>query len=93
MGLRAGSSVPTDEAMRGFSAFADTDPLVAYHADFDRLFLERAARDALGVALPRTWIDAAWLAPALLDRVSGYHRPLDDWRGSVRRGGSSGGGD
>ncbi len=74
---RAG--VPVDEAMRLFSAFAGADPLVAYHADFDRQFLERAARDALGVDLHGTWIDAAWLAPALLDRVSGYHRPLDDW--------------
>lgn len=73
---RAG--LPPAEALRLFSAFVGADPLVAYHADFDRHFLERAAREALGVRAHWTWIDAAWLAPALLDRV-GVHRPLDDW--------------
>ncbi len=66
------------EALRLFSAFAGADPLVAYHADFDRRFLEGTMREALGARARWTWIDVAWLAPALLDRV-GVHRPLDDW--------------
>ncbi len=79
------TGVPADEAMQRFSAFVGNDTLVAYHADFDRLFLERAARDALGISPRWTWIDAAWLAPALLDHDSnsnnngGHQRPLDSW--------------
>ena len=76
------TGVPADEAMRLFSAFAGTDTLVAYHADFDRQFLERAARDthATFVTAARwQWIDAAWLAPALLHSDSGNRLSLDAW--------------
>lgn len=71
--------VPADEAMRLFSAFVGKAVLVAYHADFDRQFLERAARDACGAVPQWTWIDAAWLAPALLNLDCGNRQPLDAW--------------
>jgi DNA polymerase-3 subunit epsilon len=73
------TGMPADAAMRLFSAFVGTDTLVAYHADFDRQFLERAARNSLGTVSQWTWIDAAWLAPALLNSNAGHQRPLDAW--------------
>ena len=69
------SGVQPDEALRLFSAFAGADTLVAYHADFDRQFLERA-----GCRMSRaSWIDAAWLVPALLNGQSGNRQSLDAW--------------
>ena len=73
---RAG--LPPTEALELFSAFANAAPLVAYHADFDRQFLERAMRNAPGAPMRWEWIDVAWLAPALLDQVT-VQRSLDDW--------------
>lgn len=72
---RAG--LPLAEAMCLFSAFVGADTLVAYPADFDRHFLEREHRRALGAAPHWTWIDAAWLAPALLDGALGHRQSLD----------------
>ena len=74
---RAG--MPADEAMRRFRTYAGKDMLVAYHADFDRAFLERTARDSPGVESYWEWIDVAWLAPALLNGENGHRQPLDAW--------------
>jgi DNA polymerase-3 subunit epsilon len=73
------TGMPAEEAMRAFSVFVGTDTLVAYHADFDRQFLERAARDSSVAVSQWRWIDAAWLAPALLNGDAGHRRPLDAW--------------
>ncbi len=73
---RAG--LPPAEALELFSAFANADPLVAYHAGFDRQFLARAMRKTPGAHQRWEWIDVAWLAPALLDQLI-VQRSLDDW--------------
>jgi CBS domain-containing protein len=57
---------------------AGAAPLVAYHAEFDRQFLERAMRKTLGARTRWEGIDVAWLAPALLEGVAAQ-RSLDDW--------------
>lgn len=46
----------------GFLKLARHDVLVGFHAGFDRLVLERAAREALGVRLPNAWQGLALLA-------------------------------
>lgn len=62
-----------------FLAFAGKAPLVAFHADFDRILVERAIAPALGIKPGNLWLDLALLAPALFpDQPSGA-RTLDDW--------------
>jgi DNA polymerase-3 subunit epsilon len=62
-----------------FLAFAGRAPLVAFHADFDRVLIERAAAAALGLKPDNLWLDLAVLAPALLAGPAGAARTLDDW--------------
>ena len=62
-----------------FLTFAGKDPLIAFHADFDRVLIERAARAALGAMPDNTWLDLAALAPALFPGRAGRGRALDDW--------------
>ena len=65
-------------ALMDFLAFCGKDPLVAFHAPFDRLLIERATRALLGYRPDNAWLDLALLAPALFPgRVAG--RTLDDW--------------
>jgi DNA polymerase-3 subunit epsilon len=62
-----------------FLEFSGKDPLIAFHADFDRTLIERATRAALGFSPENTWLDLAVLAPALLSRRARRARSLDDW--------------
>ena len=66
-------------ALLGFLEFAGKAPLVGFHADFDRVMIERAARRELGMAPVNTWLDLAILAPALLRRRAPAASTLDDW--------------
>lgn len=52
-------------------------PCVAFHAAFDRAFLERALKQALGVTLRSPWLDLAELGPAL--EPHSRARALDEW--------------
>lgn len=65
-------------ALLDFLAFSRKDPLVAWHAGFDRMLIERAARAALGCKPGNEWLDLAVLAPALLPGRAAA-RSLDDW--------------
>ena len=65
------------QACAAFLDYVDGAPLVAFHASFDRAFLARAVRDALGRRLEARWLDLAGLAPALNPGVRA--RALDDW--------------
>lgn len=63
-----------------FMDYIENAPLVGYHADFDRVMIDRACQSALGRTAGNPWLDLAFLAPALWgpqDRP----RPLslDDW--------------
>ena len=65
----------------GFLRFAGKAPLVGFHADFDRVAIERAAAGALGIKPRNPWLDLAFLAPAVFPRHARTARTLDDWMG------------
>ncbi len=67
-------------ALIRFFEYAERAPLVGFHADFDRVMIDRAARKALGRAPSLVWLDLAYLAPALLAEP-GVAMPqgLDAW--------------
>lgn len=60
------SGIEPAAAMLRFLDYAERSPLVGYHADFDRIMIERAARETIGSVPLNGWLDLAFLAPALL---------------------------
>ncbi|HEX9811683.1 MAG TPA: 3'-5' exonuclease [Burkholderiales bacterium] len=75
---QAAGEIP-ERALGGFLEFVGKSPCVAFHADFDRIVLDRALRAELGVRLSNPWIDAARLAPILFPEARLVHGALDDW--------------
>jgi DNA polymerase-3 subunit epsilon len=67
------------QALLDWLEYAGDQPRIAYHADFDRLALERASKTWLGMKDRAIWLDLAVLAPLLLPKGPGFNRPLDDW--------------
>lgn len=67
------------EALVAFLEYVGRQPLVAYHAAFDQIMLDRALRATLGVRLPNPWLDLAWLAPALVPEAQLLQAGLDAW--------------
>ena len=63
--------------LQAFEAWAGRSPLLAFHAAFDRVMLERACRAILGRHLSNPWLDLAPLAAVLYPQVRA--RALDDW--------------
>ena len=70
------SGVELVEACSAFLAYLRDSPLVAFHAAFDRAFVQRAMRRA-GLHCDAAWLDLAALAP-VVQPVPGA-RALDDW--------------
>lgn len=67
-------------AMLQFLDYAELAPLVGFHADFDRVMIDRASSAALGHTLSNTWLDLAYLAPALLHQpATALPQSLDEW--------------
>ena len=64
-----------------FLEYIGKAPLVAFHAQFDVIMLRKAVRHALGEPFRRTWLDLAYLAPAV-DGAASATRSLDDWLGA-----------
>ena len=64
------------DALAAWCRFAGTAPLVGFHADFDRIVIDRATRAALGTPPDHQWLDLAFLAPALFSQEAAT---LDDW--------------
>jgi len=62
-----------------FLAFAGKAPLVAFHAAFDRILIERATTAALGMKARNRWLDLALVVPALFPDQPEPKRGLDDW--------------
>lgn len=75
---------PPAQALAEFLARVGRSPCVAFHADFDRIVLERALRAELGVRFSNLWIDLAQLAPALFPEARLPQGALDDWLGYFR---------
>ena len=65
-------------ALVDFLAFAGSSPLVGFHADFDRVLIERGTRAALRMKPGNVWIDLARLGPALFPSRA-VLRDLDGW--------------
>ncbi len=70
------------DGLAAFLRYARKAPLVAFHADFDRVAIGRALRATLGTALGNRWLDLARLAPAILPQ-SERLATLDDWTGAL----------
>jgi DNA polymerase-3 subunit epsilon len=66
-----------EQVLREWQDWVAGAPCVAFHAAFDRSFLERAARQALGHEIRLQWLDLAELGPAV--DPSSRARALDDW--------------
>jgi DNA polymerase-3 subunit epsilon len=69
------------ESLLDFLTFARKSPLVGFHVEFDRVFIARSMREALGITLSNAWLDLADLAPALCPEFAARAHTLDDWTG------------
>jgi DNA polymerase III subunit epsilon len=67
------------EALLRFLEFTNRSPLIAFHADFDRTFVERAAESFLGVRTGALWLDLAAVAPAFFPEHARDVTTLDGW--------------
>lgn len=65
------------DGLLDFLSCAEKAPLVAFHAGFDRVLIERAMKAALGVKPANHWLDLALIAPAVLGGE--VRTSLDDW--------------
>ncbi len=70
---------PPGAVLLDFLAYVETAPLVAFHAEFDQAFLQRAVRRRLRTGLRNRFLDLAWLLPALVPDQPIHRRSLDDW--------------
>lgn len=66
-------------ALADFLAFIGKDPLVAFHAPFDEVMLQRAISANLGVSFKRPWLDLAEVAPLAWPPANRKPRGLDAW--------------
>jgi DNA polymerase-3 subunit epsilon len=69
---RQAEGVPAPQALARFAGYSGDAPLLAFHAAFDRKFLERQ-----GAAGTRRWTDIEHLCAATHPRVRA--RSLDEW--------------
>lgn len=67
------------EALLQFLEYLGRDPLVAFHVTFDETMTRRALKKTLGLNFRHTWLDLAYVAPALYPELARKYRALDDW--------------
>ena len=70
---------PPADLLVDFLEVAEKHPMVAFHAPFDRHFLRRAYREFLGVKLANSFLDLAWVLPALYPDEGKSLPSLDAW--------------
>ncbi len=70
--------LPAD-ALLDFLEFVGKDPLVAFHVAFDETMIRKAMKAYLGFNFRHTWLDLAYVMPALYPTLMYTHRVLDDW--------------
>jgi DNA polymerase-3 subunit epsilon len=73
------SGVEPGEGLLAFLEFAGKSPMVGYHANFDRVVIERACKKILGVRPQNLWLDLAILAPSLCKETKPKGEGLDAW--------------
>jgi len=71
--------VPAVDALLSFLDFLRKDPLIAFHVTFDQTMIQRAMRQYLGFSFKHSWVDMAYVMPALNPALATQHRSLDDW--------------
>ncbi|MEP3588546.1 MAG: 3'-5' exonuclease [Marinobacter sp.] len=69
----------TKEALLRLLEWMNGDPILAYHAAFDKRFLERTLKAQLGYSLSHAWMDVAELLPAFFPKADPKGRGLDHW--------------
>jgi len=79
-----GAGQPPAEALAAYLRFARRDTFVGYHAPFDLLMLQGAARDLLGISYRPAWVDLALLLPALEAVPDAARWELDQWLARFR---------
>jgi len=67
------------DALLAFLEYLGNDPLVAFHVKFDETMIRRAMRQYLGIPFKLSWLDLAYVMPALFPDLMHSHRGLDDW--------------
>jgi DNA polymerase-3 subunit epsilon len=71
--------VPAADALLAFLDFLRKDPLIAFHVTFDQTMIRRALREYLGFSFKHSWVDMAYVMPALNPALASRHHSLDDW--------------
>lgn len=69
--------VPPAQALQAFERWLAHAPIVAFHAPFDQMLLQRSMQATLGRRLPNAWVDLADIARVL--EPDSRARSLDDW--------------
>ncbi len=64
-------------ALRAFTAYVGSSPLLAFHAAFDRAMLSGATQARLGSTLRNPWLDIEHVAAVIHPEVKA--RSLDEW--------------
>ncbi len=67
------------EVLLNFIEYAGKAPLAGFHSQFDEIMIGKAMRQYLGKSFKRSWLDLAWLAPAIEPDIARRARSLDDW--------------
>lgn len=76
------AGVDPGAALRAFEAYVGRSPLIAFHAAFDRVLIERLCRATLGRVPRQEWLDLEPLAAVLHPAVKA--RSLDEWMAHFR---------
>lgn len=71
--------MPPADSLLSFLEYLGNDPLVAFHVAFDETMIRRAVLQYLGISFRHTWLDLAYVMPALYPGLMHSHRALDDW--------------
>ena len=56
---------PPADALLAFLDYLGKSPLIAFHVTFDETMIRRAMKDYLGYSFKHTWLDMAYVMPAL----------------------------
>jgi DNA polymerase-3 subunit epsilon len=75
---QTGGTAPV-EALLQFLEYLGRDPLIAFHVTFDETMTRRALKKTLVLNFRHTWIDLAYVMPALYPELARTYHALDDW--------------
>lgn len=71
--------VAAADALLDFLDYLRKDPLIAFHVTFDQTMIRRAMRQYLGISFKHSWLDMAYVMPALNSVLAARHHTLDGW--------------